>query len=249
MNAEPKMPDRGAALVTGAAKRVGRAIALELAAHGWDIAVHYHTSCADASRLRDQIRSGGRRCELVHADLADPATWPRLINDAVQAMGRLNVLINNASVFDETDPASFDVAHWDRIHRINVLAPVALAHFAAPHLRPGGRGKIVNLTDISAERPWKSHAAYCASKAALVNVTKTLARLLAPEIQVNAVSPGIAVFPDSYDDATRRRLTARVPLRRPGVPRDVAALVRYLCAEGHYITGQVVAVDGGRSIC
>ncbi|NOT01839.1 MAG: SDR family oxidoreductase [Phycisphaerales bacterium] len=243
------MLEGAAALVTGAAKRIGRAIALDLAAHGCDVAVHYHTSSEDAASLRDQIRSTGRRCEALRADLSDPALWPRLIDDVVGALGRLDILINNASAFEKTPQQPFDAAHWERTFRLNVTAPAALVHHAVPFLRRGGRGKIVNLTDISAERPWRRHAAYCASKAALVNVTRSLAKLLAPDIQVNAVSPGIAVFPDHYDETTRQKLIAAVPLCRAGTPEEVAAVVRFLCDEGHYITGQTITVDGGRSIC
>jgi pteridine reductase len=132
--------------------------------------------------------------------------------------------------------------------RTNLTAPVGLSHFAAPHLAAHGMGKIVNLCDISSEHPWANHLAYCTSKAALVAVTKALAKALAPTIQVNGVSPGIAEFPDAYSDDTRRKLIAKVPLGRAGAPEDIAKAVRFLVESGDYITGQIIPVDGGRGL-
>jgi pteridine reductase len=235
------------ALITGAARRVGRAIALELAQAEYDIAAHYNTSRDEAVALGREIESRGRRVTLIQGDLADPDVWSRIVGETVDGLGSLDVLINNASVFDVMSLESFDVDQWDRTLRVNVTAAAGLCHAAAPHLKRS-RGAIVNLTDVSAEAPWSEHLAYCASKAALVNLTKSLARSLAPEVRVNAVSPGIAVFPDDYDEATRRGLIAKVPLRRPGSPEEIAKTVHFLCASADYMTGQIINVDGGRSI-
>jgi len=239
------------ALVTGGAKRVGRAIALELAAAGFDVVVHYHTSETEARQTAREIESMGRRGAVVRGDLADPGSWSGIIEQAVAAMDRLDVLVNNASVFlgelDDTLQA-FDAEAWARIQRINLTAPAALCHHAEVFLRASGRGCVVNLCDIAVERPWPAHLAYCASKAGLAAVTKALARALAPDVRVNGVAPGVAVFPDEYDAKLRQRLVSRVPLAREGTPEEVAKLIRYLVTEGAYLTGQIIPIDGGRSL-
>lgn len=243
MNLEGKV-----AIVTGAARRVGRAIALDLSRSGCSIAVHYNRSHAEAETLADEIRKLPRPCHLINADLASEESWPRVVQETVTALGSLDILINNASVFEPSPLVEFDIKRWESTFRINLTAAVALCHHAAPHLARSGCGKIVNLADIAAQKPWNNHLAYCASKAALVNVTKSLAIALAPDVQVNAISPGIALFPEHYGDDLKDRLVNEVPLRRPGTPEDVARTVRFLCADGDYITGQDIAVDGGRSV-
>lgn len=240
--------DGKTAIVTGAAKRVGRAIATELARCGCNVVVHHLRSGDEAIELAEQIRRLSRGCETVQADLADPDAWQGIINVAVNAFGRIDVLINNASNFDEMRLPEFTVESWDRILRVNLTSVAGLCHHAAPHLQQANPGKIVNLTDISADRPWSSHLAYCVSKAGVVNLTRSLAKALAPNVQVNAVSPGIAQFPESYDDDLKKTLIDKVPLKRPGTPDDIANCVRYLCADGDYITGQIINVDGGRSV-
>jgi len=255
------------ALVTGAARRVGRAIALDLARNGADLALHGHHRRPEADALADEIRAFGRRCTVHPGDLCDPDFPAKLVADAAEALGGLNVLVNNAAVFEPRSLAEFDRSAWHRTIDLNLTAVAALCHHALPHLAARGaadlrvgrppdssgapgaevRGKIVNLCDIAADRPWPGYLAYCVSKAGLVCLTKALARELAPHVQVNGVSPGIAVFPDSYDEPTRQRLVAAVPLRRPGSPEEIARAVRFLI-EHDYITGQILAVDGGRSI-
>lgn len=236
------------ALITGAAKRVGRAIALELADAGCNVAVHYNTSHQEAIAVRDQIAAGGRRCCLVQGDLADPDAPRRVVAAAVEALGSLDILINNAAIFTRMSLADFDAGAWQRTLQINLTAVAALCHHAQPHLNKAKPGQIVNLCDIAADRPWKGHLAHCVSKAGLVCLTKALARELAPTIQVNGVAPGIAIFPDDYDQQTRDRLVARVPLGRAGSPEEVAAAVRFLVEHSHYTTGQIINIDGGRSI-
>lgn len=243
--------DRCVALVTGAARRVGRAIALELAQAGCDVAIHFRNSQSEAAALAEDIRRLNRRAVLVRGNLRDPATWSAIVNQTVAELGQLNVLINNASMFDSSGMDTlegFDVARWDDMLRVNVTACAGLMHHAAPHLRANSRGRIVNLCDIAADRPWKTHVAYCASKAALAALTRSAARAFAPHIRVNAVSPGIAEFPEEYSPALREQLIARVPLQRAGTPQEVAGLVRFLVEDGDYITGQIISVDGGRSL-
>jgi NAD(P)-dependent dehydrogenase (short-subunit alcohol dehydrogenase family) len=241
------------ALVTGGAKRVGRAIVIELARAGCDVVIHYRRSKTEADSACDQLRSLGRRALAVAADLDDPRTWESLIRDSAAWLGRLDVLVNNASVFqvgsaDRIDAAGFDPELWGSVVRVNLTAPVALCYHAQKFLAERGRGRIVNLCDIAAERPWAGHLAYCASKAGLVAATKALAKALAPRITVNGVSPGIAVFPDEYSDQLRQRLVEQVPLRRAGTPEEVARLVRFLVESGDYLTGEIISIDGGRSL-
>ena len=265
-----------AALVTGGAKRVGRAIVLELARAGCDVAIHYRRGRAEAQQLADEVdrletavtqrgRSDrvprsitqggrsqrGRQAVIIGADLTDPASWPMVIDETVKRLGRLDILINNASVFLTPQPDSieaFDATQWESMFRVNLIAPMALCHHAQPHLERGGQGHIVNLCDISARSPWPDHLAYCTSKAALEALTRGLARAMAPDVRVNGVAPGIAVFPDEYPEELRRRLIGKVPLGRPGTPEDVARLVRFLVESGDYITGQIIPIDGGRSL-
>lgn len=238
------------ALVTGAARRVGRAIALEMARAGCDVAVHFRASAHEAEDVAALCQAAGSRTITVQADLHDTSSCGPLVGEVVNQLGRIDYLINNASDFLTSHPDTidgFDAALWERMLRVNLIAPAALAHHAADQLRRT-RGAIVNLCDTSWDRPWPDHLAYGASKGGLVALTRALARALAPEVRVNAVSPGIAVFPESYDSATRRRLVERVPLGTEGTPESIARLVRYLCEDGAYITGQVVTCDGGRNV-
>lgn len=240
------------ALITGSARRVGRAIAFELARAGCDVAVHFHRSGDEAERVAAEIRRLGRRSIVIQADLREPDAPPALVRQVADELGGLDVLVNNAAIFpkDDADQAQPGQAGtvWQQVFRVNVFAPVALIDSAASWLRRSGAGKVVNLCDISADRPWPGYSSYCASKAALVNLTKSYARKLAPEVQVNGVSPGIAQFPEDYSAELRERLIAKVPLKRPGSPEDIARAVRFLVEHGDYITGQIINVDGGRSI-
>ncbi len=234
-------------LVTGAARRVGRAIALRLAASGARIAVHYHESADDAARTAADCCAAGGATELIQADLADIPTAATLVRHVLDRFGRLDVLVNNASVFEPMTLDQFDVTDWDRTLRINLTAPLALAHAARDALRQA-RGRIVNLCDAGTRHPWRSHLAYIVSKGALETLTYVLAREFAPDVNVVGVAPGIAAWPDHYDQATRDRLVARVPLQRAGSPEDVAAAVHYLLRDGDYITGVILPVDGGRHL-
>jgi pteridine reductase len=243
--------DGTVALVTGGAKRVGRAIVLELAQAGCDVAIHYRSSRAEAERLAAHVADGGRRTATIAGDLHDPASWPEIIRQTVDALGRLDILVNNASVFLTGQPdciEDFSQDQWESVLRINTVAPMALCHHAQPHLEAHGSGRIINLCDIWAEKPRPDRLAYCVSKAALEALTKGLAKALAPAILVNGVAPGIAIFPDEYNEEKRKKLTGRVPLAREGTPEEVARLVRFLVESGDYITGQMIPIDGGRSL-
>ena len=239
------------ALVTGGATRVGRAIVLELARAGCDVAIHYRRSRDKAFELADQVRELGRRVCTAHGDLNAASSWELVIEECVAGLGRLDILVNNAAEFLTEQPdtiEAFDPALWEQMLRTNLIAPVGLIHSARRHLEAHGHGKIVNLCDSSANRPWPRHLAYCASKAGLTTLTKALSKALAPTIQVNGVAPGIAEFPDVYPEEHRQSLVDRVPLGRAGTAAEIAGVVRFLVENADYITGKVIAVDGGLSI-
>lgn len=233
------------ALVTGAARRIGRAVAERLAQAGCAVAVHYNTSAAEARETAARCAAGGARAEVFAADLADLGAAAGLVSAVRARFGRLDVIVNNASVFEPMDLERFTPADWERTLRINLTAPLVLVHAARAALRQA-RGRVVNLCDAAVVRPWPDHLAYMVSKGALETLTRVLARALAPEVNVVGVAPGVAAWPDRYDEATRARLTARVPLQRAGSPEDIAAAVHFLLREGDYITGAVLRVDGGR---
>lgn len=236
------------ALVTGGAKRVGRAIALALSEAGFDIAFTYLSSDSDAEDLKTKLQAAGRNCVAVRADLTDPATSVASIYDAVSSgFGRLDVLVNNASLYLPGGLKSAELETMRRLWAIHVESPLLLCQRFEPLLR-ASRGHVVNMVDLLAERPWPSYLAYSASKAALWNLTLGMARELAPEVTVNGIAPGVVEWPRDYPQAQRDKYLKRVPLARAGTPNDVATTVRFLCSEGSYITGQIIRLDGGRSI-
>jgi pteridine reductase len=237
------------ALVTGAARRVGRAIAVRLAQSGCNVAVHCLSSAQDAQATAAACRAAGSAAEVFAADLAHAAAATALVDAALARFGRLDILINNASIFEQMTLDSFTLADWERTLRINLTAPLALVH-AARHALRAARGRVVNITDAAVDQPWPGHLAYMVSKGALETLTRLLARALAPEVNVVAVAPGVAAWPDrpEYDDTFRAHLTAKIPLGRPGSPQEIAAAVHFLLREGDFITGAVLPVDGGRHL-
>lgn len=247
--APPPPPAAGrVALVTGGARRVGRAVVERLADHGFDVAFTYHASRDEAIALAERLRARGRRALAIAADLTDPQPAAEaVVRQLVAEFDRLDLLVNNASLYE---PAGLDATTLElarRMMAIHYEAPLLLSQKLAARLR-GARGHIVNMADLLAERPWPQYLAYCASKAALVNLTLSLARELAPEVTANAIAPGVVAWPDDYPEDDRQRYLKRIPLARPGTPEDVAALVLFLATEGSYLTGQVLRLDGGRSI-
>lgn len=244
------MPDSSApvALITGAARRVGRAVALELASIGHDIAITYHSSQDQAQALLDQLRAMGRRAIAIPADFNDPEPAVEEIHRQVAGtFARLDVLVNNASIYAPGNLATTTLASLRQAMSIHVETPLLLAQKFQTLLR-AARGSIVNMSDLLAQRPWPEFLAYSASKAALSNLTQSLARLLAPDVRVNAIAPGVVEWPDDYPESARQNYLKRVPLARAGTPRDVARLIRFLVTEGSYLTGQILPLDGGRSI-
>lgn len=235
------------ALVTGAGRRLGRAFAQGLAGRGMVLAIHHNTSASGAEELRREVEAGGGRAACFAADLTDAAAATDLAGRVVDQLGRLDVLVNSAAVmrrltFEETTPEE-----WDAILAINLRAAFFVTQGAAPALR-AARGKVVNIADLSGLEPWPGFAAHSVSKAGIVMLTKVLARSLAPEVTVNAIAPGAVLVPEEYDDEERERLAKTTPLRRLGLPGDAVAALLYLVEGGDFVTGEVLAVDGGRHI-
>jgi pteridine reductase len=231
------------ALVTGAAKRVGKAIAIQLARCGADIALHYNQSSEAAHATAAEISSIGRRVELFQADLAQPAQIEQMFQAIAKTFSRLDVLVNNAAIYHRTPLDSLSAGLWDAEFAVNARAP-ALCISQAIALMPAG-GVIVNITDVSADRPRAGWPAYCASKAALLALTKSAARALAGRnIRVNSVAPGLVDWPADASEADKSKLLAGVPMRRSGDPHDIAQAVAFLI-RSDYITGQNLRVDGG----
>lgn len=232
------------ALVTGAAIRVGREIALELARAGADLVVHYRTSADQALETANEIRAYGVDCDLVQGDLGDAEDVERIATAAIGA----DVLVNSASIFPRTPLADADVESFDDIFAINVRAPFFLAKGIGLAMKERGRGVIVNIVDWSAERPYRGYLPYCASKAALVALSKGLAKTLAPEVRVNMVAPGPVMLPEDMTDAERDVVLRQTPLAREGSPTDVAKAVRFLVEGSDFVTGAFLTVDGGRLV-
>ncbi|HSN00659.1 MAG TPA: pteridine reductase [Rudaea sp.] len=240
---------RPVALVTGAAKRIGAQIARTLHGAGYDLALHYRRSRSEMDALCAELNEARERSvHAIQADLADVGKLPRLVDDCFARFGRLDALVNNASAFYATPVGSVTLAQWDELFASNARAPFFLAQAAAPHLK-STRGSIVNIVDIYAERPLSGHPVYCMAKAALAMMTQALARELAPEVRVNGVAPGAVLWPESGKAyADQAELVARTPLQRTGEPADVAAAVLFLLRDAKFTTGQILRVDGGRSL-
>lgn len=238
-------------LITGGAKRVGAAICRKLHARGANLIVHYRSSLDEAQQL--QIELNQQRPDsvaLAQADLLDIILLPDLINNAVKRFGKLDVLINNASSFFPTPLGGCTPEAWDDLVGSNFKAPLFLSQAAAPYLQQQN-GCIVNIVDIHVDRPLKNYIIYNAAKGGLASLTKSLAQELAPEIRVNGVSPGPILWPEKgewADEVSRQHIIDGTLLKRTGDPDDIAKTVLFLIADAPYITGQIIAVDGGRSI-
>lgn len=238
---------RPVALVTGAARRLGAAIASGLHAAGYDIALHYRDSATDAAALQDSLEESRRNSTvLLRADLSDIAQLPSLVERTVLRFGRLDALVNNTSAFFPTPIGEATEAMWDALMDSNAKAPFFLAQAAAFHLRES-HGAILNLSDVYAERPLANHTVYCMAKAALTMLTYSLARELAPAVRVNAIAPGAILWPESGDgDTPKHSLLARTSLKRTGTSDEIADAAVFLLGKASYTTGQVLRVDGGR---
>jgi pteridine reductase len=238
-------------LVTGGAKRVGAAICRRLHAAGAQLAVHYRSSDQQALALQKELNElRPKSAAVFQADLLDLHALSQLVHKVVRHYGQLDALVNNASSFYATPLADINEQQWQDLLGTNLKAPLFLAQAAADELRRR-HGCIVNIVDIHAERPMHGHLLYSAAKAGLVALTKGLAQELAPQVGVNAIAPGVIVWPESEtwaDLEQRRKIVAHTLLKREGEPDDIARTVQFLIADSPYITGQVIAVDGGRSV-
>jgi pteridine reductase len=238
-------------LITGGARRVGAAICRRLHDAGAELFVHYRSAVTEARALQSELNA--RRTHslaLAQADLLKISASSELVKAAVKEFGRLDAVVNNASSFYPTAIGEITEKSWDDLVGTNLKAPLFLAQAAAPELRKH-HGCIVNIIDIHAELPMRNHAVYNAAKGGLLALTRALARDLAPEIRVNGVAPGTILWPDDEawrDEVARQRIINQTALKRIGEPEDIAATVKFLLADAPYITGQVIAVDGGRSI-
>lgn len=236
-------------LVTGAARRIGAAIVTRLHENGAQVAIHYRSSAGEADALAEELNK--RRADSAHtfqADLLDTGAIPGLVASVIEWGKRLDGLVNNASTFYPTPLGNITEQQWDDLLGSNLKAPLFLSQAAAPHLRDAG-GAIINIVDIHAQRPLRNHAVYGPAKAGLAMLTRALAKDLAPQIRVNGVSPGAILWPeDGMSDAAQQSILRQVPLERAGDPDDIAGCVLYLLRDATYVTGQIIAVDGGRSI-
>lgn len=249
----PVNPEAGrkAILVTGGAKRIGATISRTLHAAGADIVIHCNTSRVEADKLAAELNgTRAKSAAVLQGNLAASNALKGLVDQAASQFGRLDGLVNNASVFYPTPVGTINEDHWIDLMGTNLLAPLFLSQAAVPYLTKT-QGAIVNIVDIHAEQPLKDYVVYTMTKAGLAGLTRSLALELGPNIRVNGVSPGAILWPDAgndYPPAERERIVNQVPLKRVGGPEDIAGAVKYLMLEAPYVSGQILAVDGARSI-
>ena len=234
-----------AVLITGAARRLGKAIALATAKAGANVAFTYHQSAAEAKQTLAEIERQGASVLALQCDLRDEKSVQHTIEQARRHFGRIDLLINNAGVFQTARLEEITAEQWDEAFAVNVRAPFLFSKYCIPSLREN-RGRIIHLGSLGAEKPWTTHAHYCSSKAALHMLTRVMAKALAPEIAVNCVAPGMidSGGADRYPDLLQR-VADQTPMKRAGSPQDVAGAVMYFATAPHFITGQVLLVDGG----
>jgi NAD(P)-dependent dehydrogenase (short-subunit alcohol dehydrogenase family) len=226
-------------LVTGAAKRIGRVIAIGLARQGFSVAIHYGNSRAEAEAVSREC--GG--APIFQADLAKVGEIRRLFHDVQAQVGPLNCLVNNAARFTRFDPLEVTEADWDFIHDVNLKATFFCCQEGARQMKQLGAGRIVNISSLGGIRPWAEHAHYCASKAGVIMLTKALSKAFAPQITVNSVAPGVIAFNDV--DARVQAMIDATPMKRAGKPEEIAEAVHFFLTAPTFITGQIMAVDGG----
>jgi pteridine reductase len=234
------------ALVTGAGRRVGRAIAIKLSRHGASVAVHYRSSHAQADAVVAEIAATGGKAQAFRANLENVAEIEQLIAGVVDAFGRIDILVNSASVFARKPLQKISERDWDATLDTNLKAPFFLSKFAGAAMRRIGAGKIVNLGDWAGTRPYKDFLPYSVSKCAMIGLTRALAKELAPEVQVNCIALGMVMPPEEYSKAEVARLVSRTLTKKMGSPEDVARAVIFFCEATDFATGATLALDGGR---
>ena len=235
------------ALVTGAGVRLGRAIALALAHHGYDLVLHCRKSKAEATDVAKQIRSSGRHAEVLRADLSVGANVTKFARTAERAFGRVDLLVNSAAIFWPTPLERLNEKEFDAFINVNLKGPYLLSSEIGRRMKRRGHGVIINLACISGFRPWKNFVPYSISKAGVIAMTRGMAKLLAPEVRVNAIAPGTVLPPEDMPARTLKQIREQLPLKRVGTPDDIVGAVLYL-AKADFVTGQVLSVDGGRSV-
>jgi 3-oxoacyl-[acyl-carrier protein] reductase/pteridine reductase len=231
-------------LVTGAARRLGRAIAIAAAQNGADLAITYHNSASEARALIGALDRHGVRALAIRCDITDEVSVRETIKEVASELGGIDILVNNAANYETVQFAKLTVAQWDAIFASNTRGPFLVSREALPHLRKR-HGRIVNLGSLGGLRPWPTHAHYCSSKAAVHMLTKVMAKALAPEIAVNAVAPGMIDLGEKSAAAFMKRMAKETPMRRNGTAADIASAVMFFANAPSFITGQIMAVDGG----
>jgi 3-oxoacyl-[acyl-carrier protein] reductase/pteridine reductase len=244
-----EQPLRGqVALVTGGGKRIGRAIALALARAGADVVVNYCESREGALATVREMAALGVRALAIRADVSRPRQVAAMFRLIEKRFGRLDILVNNAGTFLAGTWDQLTEKDWDRVLGVNLKGPFFCAQAAARLMIRRGGGNIINVSSLGGLQAWPNHMHYCASKAALISLTRSLAKALAPQIRVNSVAPGTILFPGEERDAAIKEIIRTTPLRKAGSAKDIADMVLYLATRSDFITGQVLAVDGGKSI-
>jgi NAD(P)-dependent dehydrogenase (short-subunit alcohol dehydrogenase family) len=241
MEPVPAMEKERIVLVTGAAKRIGRAIAIRLHQAGYRVAIHYGTSEKDARATAEECGSA----PLFQADLEEVDDIRRMFREVEERLGSLYGLVNNAARFRRRDPFELTEADWDFIHNVNLKATFFCCQQGALLMKKSGAGRIVNMSSLGGIRPWEMYAHYCASKAGVIMLTRALAKAFAPEITVNSVAPGVILASDQ--DPRAQDLIANTPVKRSGTPEEIAEAVLYFMNASNFVTGQVLAIDGGLS--
>jgi NAD(P)-dependent dehydrogenase (short-subunit alcohol dehydrogenase family) len=236
------------ALVTGGAVRVGRAIALALAERGAQVAITYRSSEGPARETVAELRSCGVRALAVRCNQRDPEQVRAAVREVEADLGPIDVLVNNAAIFERTPFADATLEGWDSHLEVNLRGPWLFAQATAPGMQARGQGAIINLVDIAADRPYAGYLPYSVSKAGLVALTKGLARTLAPQVRVNGIAPGAVLWPDDYSEEQQAAYLEKTPLRRSGTPEDAAAATLFLIEGSDFVTGVILPLDGGRSL-
>lgn len=234
------------ALITGGAVRIGAALARGFAEAGYDVAFNYHSSSTAAGKLQREITKMGRRCMAVQGDVSSEDDVIRFLREVEQEFGRLDLLINSASNFREGQLLTLETAEWDEVMGVNLRGPFMMAKAAAPLLKENS-GNVINIVDLSAFQPWTGYPHHSVSKAALLHLTKLMAKAFAPQVRVNAIAPGNVLPPEGSDPASNERDRQRTLLKRLGSPKDVVDAALFL-ANASYVTGDVILVDGGRNL-
>ena len=231
-------------LVTGAAKRLGRAIALAAAEAGANVAITYRTSAREAESLVAELAKHGGEALALRCDVTDETSVSEMVKESASELGGIDVLVNNAAIYETVAFDKITVSQWDTVFATNTRGPFLVSRAALPYLKKR-KGRIINMGSLGGLRPWPTHAHYCSSKAALHMLTKVMAKALAPEIAVNAVAPGMIDLGEKAAAAFMRKMAKQTPMRRNGTAADIAAAVMFFAAAPHFITGQIMVVDGG----